>query len=66
MKFAEGRAVVGMFFHNKLSYRKGVEYLVDWSRANNLYINVGKTKEMVVDFKKRGYTPISSLSVQGL
>lgn len=34
--------------------------------TNNLYINVGKTKEMVVDFKKRGYTPISSLSVQRL
>ncbi|KAK0155720.1 hypothetical protein N1851_001785 [Merluccius polli] len=30
-----------------LCYRQGVEELVDWCRANNLCINVGKTKEMV-------------------
>lgn len=30
---------------------------MDWYRANNLYINVRKTNEMVKDFKKRGYTP---------
>lgn len=47
-----------MFFHNKLSYRKGV----DSSRTNILYINVGKTNEMVEDFKKRGYTLLPQYS----
>ncbi|KAF7653670.1 hypothetical protein LDENG_00080190 [Lucifuga dentata] len=38
-------------------YRQEVEELVDWCRANNLCINMGKTKEMVVDFRRRGHIP---------
>lgn len=32
-------------------YRREVGELVVWSKANNLCINVEKTKEMVVDFR---------------
>lgn len=58
MKFADNTAVVGLISHNDESfYRQEVTELVDWCRVNNLCINVGKTKEMVVDLRRRGYIP---------
>ncbi len=58
MKFADETAVVGLIAHNDESlYRQEVEGLVVWCRANSLYIRVKKMKEMVVDYRKRGYTP---------
>ena len=34
------------------SYRSSVESLVDWCDSNHLLLNVAKTKEMVVDFRR--------------
>ncbi|XP_049329271.1 uncharacterized protein LOC125791563 [Astyanax mexicanus] len=38
--------------HEQSSYRQEVEHLEGWCRANNLCINVKKTKEMIVDFRR--------------
>lgn len=47
-----------MISHNdEFFYRQEVEELVHWRRVNNLCICVGKMKEMVMDFRRRGYTP---------
>ncbi|MCJ8735602.1 hypothetical protein PDJAM_G00249000 [Pangasius djambal] len=45
--------VVGLISKNDESaYREEVQRLTDWCRANNLSLNVDKTKEMVVDFRR--------------
>ncbi|KAI3353892.1 hypothetical protein L3Q82_005099 [Scortum barcoo] len=37
---------------NDLAYREEVEQLVRWCEGNNLILNVDKTKEIIVDFRK--------------
>ncbi|KAI4898625.1 hypothetical protein NFI96_006403 [Prochilodus magdalenae] len=41
-------------------YREEVQQLTDWCRTNNLSLNVDKTKEMVVDFRRarRDHSPL--------
>ncbi|KAF7705820.1 gastrula zinc finger protein XlCGF28.1-like, partial [Silurus meridionalis] len=41
-------------------YREEVHQLTAWCGANNLSLNVDKTKEMVVDFRRvqSGYSPL--------
>ena len=61
VKFADDTAVVGLISNNnEVEYRREVEHLELWCRANNLCINVKKTKEMVVDFRKSAptYSPL--------
>lgn len=51
VKFSDDTAVVGLIsHHDESSYWQEVEDLVDYCGENKLYINVGKTKELVVDF----------------
>lgn len=56
--------VVGLISHNNSEYRQEVGKLEGWCSANNLCINVEKTKEMIVDFKRGSYTP-SPLYIRG-
>eukprot|EP00061_Rhincodon_typus_P003092 g19253.t1 len=46
--------------NNKSKYRREIESLVTWCNENNLSLNIGKTKELIIDFRnKEGeYTPI--------
>ncbi|KAI3374214.1 hypothetical protein L3Q82_005939 [Scortum barcoo] len=37
----------------------------DWCLWNNLQINAGKTKELVVDFRRRSHSPPAPVSIQG-
>ncbi|KAI3362572.1 hypothetical protein L3Q82_001607 [Scortum barcoo] len=58
MKFADDTAVVGRIANNDESdYRQEVEHLEGWCRQNNLCINVKKTKEMIVDFRRGRHLP---------
>ncbi|KAI3374040.1 hypothetical protein L3Q82_022606, partial [Scortum barcoo] len=59
VKFADDTAVVGRIANNDESdYRQEVEHLEGWcSRQNNLCINVKKTKEMIVDFRRGRHLP---------
>ncbi|KAK3523131.1 hypothetical protein QTP86_020215, partial [Hemibagrus guttatus] len=53
IKFANDTTVVGLISKNDESaYREEVQRLTAWCKANNLFLNVEKTKEMVVDFRR--------------
>ncbi|KAI4874601.1 hypothetical protein NFI96_007483 [Prochilodus magdalenae] len=50
---SRNRTVVGCITNSDESgYRQEVEHLEGWCRKNNLCINVKKTKEMIVDFRR--------------
>ncbi|KAM4532184.1 uncharacterized protein V3H82_026049 [Fundulus diaphanus] len=53
VKFADDTTVVGLIRDdNDQDYREEVEQLVGWCRENSLILNVEKTKEIIVDFRK--------------
>ncbi|KAK3553870.1 hypothetical protein QTP70_012703 [Hemibagrus guttatus] len=53
IKFANDTTVVGLISkNNESAYREEVQRLTAWCKANNLSLNVKKTKEMVVDFRR--------------
>ena len=61
IKFADDTTVVGRITKNyKTAYREEVRALRVWCQENNLSLNVKKTKEMIVDFRKqqRKHPPI--------
>ncbi|MCJ8729503.1 hypothetical protein PDJAM_G00107090 [Pangasius djambal] len=65
IKFAGDTTVVGLISKNDESaYREEVQRLTDWCRANNLSLNVDKTKQMVVDFR-RAQNDHSPLNISG-
>ena len=58
IKFADDTTIEGLINNsNETSYRKQVDSLVSWSSQNNLELNVSKTKEMVIDFRKNKPVP---------
>ncbi|KAK3552426.1 hypothetical protein QTP86_011657 [Hemibagrus guttatus] len=65
IKFADYTTVVGLISKNDESaYREEVQRLTAWCKANNLSLNVEKTKEMVVDFR-RTQSDHSPLNING-
>ena len=61
MKFADDTTVVGLITNNnKTAYREEVRALGVWCQEINLSLNVNKTKELMVDFRKqqREHAPI--------
>ena len=38
-------------------YHKQIENFVDWSDTNSFYLNVSKTKELCIDFRKNQRCP---------
>ncbi|XP_071244827.1 chromodomain-helicase-DNA-binding protein 4-like isoform X2 [Salvelinus alpinus] len=62
IKFADDTSVVGLITDNdETAYREEVRDLAVWCQNNNLSLNVIKTKEMNVDYRKRRteHAPIS-------
>ena len=54
IKFANDTTVVGLIPDNdKTAYREEVRDLARWCQNNNLSLNITKTKEMIVDYRKR-------------
>ena len=52
---------LGLVQDNKeLAFRDEVKHLVDWCKVNDLILNVDKTKEVIVDFRKSrpSHTPL--------
>ena len=49
-RFADDATVVGRISNND---KNEIENLVNWCGDNNLSLNVNKTKEIVIDFRKR-------------
>ena len=65
VKFADDTAVVGLITQGDESgYRREVEDLTRWCGDNNLNLNIQKTKEMVVDFR-RSVTTHPTLYING-
>ena len=61
IKSADDTTVVGLIPNNNESaYREEVSELALWCQDNNLSLNVSKTKELIVDFRKqsREHAPI--------
>ncbi|KAI4905704.1 hypothetical protein NFI96_003014 [Prochilodus magdalenae] len=61
IKSADDMTVVDLISRNDESaYREEVQRLPDWCRTNHLSLNVDKTKEMVVDFRRtrRDHSPL--------
>ncbi len=53
IKFANDTSVVGLISNNdETHYREEVAQLAEWCGANNLSLNVEKTKEVVMDFMR--------------
>jgi hypothetical protein len=63
IKFADNTAVIGLITDNdETAYREEVRDLPVWCQNKNLSINVSKTKELIVDYRKRRakHAPFSS------
>ncbi|KAK3547943.1 hypothetical protein QTP70_001323 [Hemibagrus guttatus] len=59
--FADNITMVGLISKNDESaYREAVQQLTAWCKANNVSLNIDKTKEMVVDFRRAqsGHSPL--------
>eukprot|EP00061_Rhincodon_typus_P003969 g21433.t1 len=53
-KFADDTTVMGWISNTDESrYRREIEDLAMWCNENNLSLNIGKTKELIVNFRKR-------------
>ncbi|KAK0142578.1 hypothetical protein N1851_019490 [Merluccius polli] len=54
LKFADDTAVIGCITdRDAAAYRREVASLVAWCEDNNLTLNTDKTKEMIVDMRKK-------------
>jgi hypothetical protein len=51
VKFADDTSLSGLLQEDESQYRSAVDSLVEWCDRNYLDLNVGKTKEMVIDFR---------------
>jgi hypothetical protein len=62
IKFADDTTVITNLItdNDETAYREEVRDLAGWCQNNNLSLNVTKTKEMIVDYRKRSteHTPI--------
>ncbi len=64
IKFADDTTVVGLISNNdETHYREEVSQLAEWCGANNLSLNVEKTKEVVMDFRRRNSTDHPPLTI---
>ncbi|KAL0202443.1 hypothetical protein M9458_000461, partial [Cirrhinus mrigala] len=53
IKFADDTTVVGLISNNdETNYREEMAQLAEWCGTNNLSLNVSKTKEVVMDFRR--------------
>ncbi len=62
IKFADDTTVIGLITDNdETAYRVEVSTLTKWCQENHLSLNIDKTKELVVDFRRqsREHTPIT-------
>ena len=66
LKFADDTTVIGLIKNSDESeYRDQVNKLISWCNDNNLERSVNKTKEMIVDFRRKKSSPPSPLVIDG-
>ena len=71
LKFEDNTTVIGCITgRGEVAYRREVAGLVSWCEDNNLTLNTDKTKEMIVDMRKKSRPPrplyIQELEVEGV
>ncbi len=62
VKFADDTTVIGLITDiDETAYREEVSTLTKWCQENHLSLNIDKTKELVVDYRRqsREHTPIT-------
>ncbi|KAL8583439.1 hypothetical protein ACOMHN_044798 [Nucella lapillus] len=52
VKFSDDTSLTGLIATSETAYRNAVQTMVEWCDANYLLLNVAKTKEVVVDFRR--------------
>ncbi len=66
IKFADDTVVLGLINNDdETAYLDEVERLTSWCQDNCLSLNVSKTKELIVDFRKRQQRPYTPLMISG-
>ncbi len=66
IKFADDTVVLCLINNNdEAAYLDEVERLTSWCQDNCLSLNVSKTKELIVDFRKRQQRPYTPLMISG-
>ena len=66
LKFADDTTVIGLIkMYDESEYRDQVNKHINWCNDNNLELNVNKTKEMIVDFRRKKSSPPSPLVIDG-
>ncbi len=66
VKFADDTVVLGLINNNdETAYLGEVKRLTSWCQDNCLSLNVSKTKELIVDFRKRQNWPYTPLMISG-
>ncbi len=66
IKFADDTVVLGLINNDdEAAYLDEVERLTSWCQDNCLSLNVSKTKELIVDFRKRQQRPYTPLMISG-
>ncbi len=66
VKCADDTVVLGLISNNdETAYLDEVEILTSWCQDNCLSLNVSKTKELIVDFRKRQQRPYTRLMTSG-
>ncbi len=66
IKFADDTVVLGLISNNdETAYLDEVERLTSWCQDNCLSLNVSKTKELIVDFRKSQQRPCTPLMISG-
>ncbi len=64
--FADDTVVLGLINNDdEAAYLDEVERLTSWCQDNCLSLNVSKTKELIVDFRKRQQRPYTPLMISG-
>lgn len=64
IKYADDTTVVGLIKdEDEAAYRMEVEWLTTWCRSHSLLLNVSKTNEMVIDFRKKSRPARSPLII---
>ena len=53
IKFADDTSLTGLISNDESRYRESIENLKEWCDNNFLELNVSKTKEVVVDFRRK-------------
>ncbi|KAI3368159.1 hypothetical protein L3Q82_007893 [Scortum barcoo] len=68
IKFADDTTVIGLITSDdarRPTERSEVRALTSWCQDNNLHLNVSKTKELIVDFRRRQREEHAPLSING-